>query len=153
MEEELASVLERPEVLLVHGHVKTTGGGYVASPPTIRLDPAAPAREIGIAVRTALDAFRSGVADPDDSEWLDLNKTFLKAAGFRSWRALENGAKLCHVTRRADGTYVFQIMRNGGTRGDKKGFQSFGVPDQYLNGTASDSELGTAVRTALEACK
>src|SRR6266849_6419707 len=82
-EDHLACVYERPEMLLVHAHAKTTAGVYLVEQP---------------AVRRALGAFRTGVLYPNPSEWRDLGKPFLAAAGFRSWRALEVGAKMCSVT-------------------------------------------------------
>src|SRR5713101_6963434 len=152
-EDHLAGVYERPEMLLVHAHAKTTAGVYLVEQPAIRLNPSASPQEIGAAVRRALGAFRTGVLNPNPSEWRDLGKPFLAAAGFRSWRALEVGAKMCSVTQKPDGSFIFSITRNGGTRGDKKGFQPFGVPDQHLAAQASEAELGSVVLKALELCE
>jgi hypothetical protein len=152
-EDRFASVYERPDMLLVHAEAKTTAGVYVAEQPVIRLNPTVSPQEIGASVRRALAAFRTGVAHPNQYEWRDLGKPFLAAAGFRSWRALVVGAKMCNVTQKADSSFVFSITRNGGTRGDKKGFGPFGVPDQYLAAHASDAELGSAVLKALESCE
>ena len=151
-EDRLAGVFQRPEVLLVHAHAKTTAGVYLVELPAIRLNPVVPSHEIGAAVRRALGACRT-VPHPDASEWRDIGKPFLAAAGFRSWRVLEVGAKRCGVTQKPDGSFAFSITRNGGTRGDKKGFQRFGVADQHLGAKASDAELGSAVLKALESCE
>jgi hypothetical protein len=149
----LAGVYQRSDVLLVHAHAKTTNGIYLVEQPAIRLAPMASSEEIGAAVRRALGAFRTGLPNPERSEWGKLGKSFLAAAGFRSWRVLEAGAKKCEVTQKADGSFAFSITRNGGTRGDKKGFQPFGVPDQYLAAKASDSALGLAMLRALDSCE
>jgi len=152
-EDRLAGIYQRPEVLLVHAHAKTTAGVYLVEQPVVRLSPTAQHEELGAAVRQMLGAFRTGVRHPERSEWGPLGKPFLTAAGFRSWRSLENGAKLSSVIQKPDGSFTLSVTRNGGTRGDKKGFQGFGVPDQHLAAGASDAELGIAVMKALELCE
>jgi hypothetical protein len=152
-EDRLASVLERPEVLLVHAEAKTTAGVYLANEPVIRLKPTAAPQELGAALRQALASFRIGVPHPKPEQVSGLFKPFLKAAGFRSWRSLEVGAKCCSVSQKPDGSIVIAILRNGGTRGDRKGFQPFGVPDHRLPEGVSDASLGAGVRKALELCE
>ena len=149
----LAGVYQRPEVVLVHAHAKTTAGVYLVEQPAIRLDSRPTPVEVGAAVRQALGEFRTGVAHPSSSEWGGAGKPFLTAAGFRSWRTLEDGARMLRVTQKADGSFLFSITLNGGTRGDKKGFQGSGAPDQRLAAGASDAELGSAVLKALESCE
>jgi hypothetical protein len=146
-------VYQRPEVLLVHAHAKTTAGVYLVEEPVVRLKPTASHEELGAAVRQMLGAFRTGVPHPKRNEWGPQGRPFLKAAGFRSWRSLENAAKVTSICQKPDGSFAFSVTRNGGTRGDKKGFQGFGGPDQHLTAGASDAELGTAVIKALELCE
>jgi len=149
----LAGILLRPEILLVHAYSKTTAGVHLVDEPVLRLNPSADPNEVGAAIRQVLAAYRTGVPHPKQNEWAESGKPFLAAAGFRSWRSLEAGAKSCHVTQKPDGSFSFSIFRNGGTRGEKKGFQPFGVPDRPLKAGPSDTELGLALREALQLCE
>jgi hypothetical protein len=48
-----------------------------------------------------------------------------------------------------DGRITLTPLRNGGTRGDQKGFQPFGAPVVTVAEAAPDAELGAAVIEAL----
>ena len=74
---------------------------------------------------------------------------FLRAAGVRSWRQLEANAVACWI-REENGTIRLTPLRNGGTRGDKKGFQPFDAADISVLTSASDEQLGAAVLAALD---
>ena len=149
----MAGALQRPEATLVYAEAELAGGGHLSEPPVFRLAPAASPEELGDAVQGALAAYRTAVPRPDHGEWGEAGKPFLKAAGFRSWRSLHRDAKMSWITQNPDGSYVFTILKNGGSRGDRKGFQPFGVPDQKLRADASTAELGLALLGALDLCE
>src|SRR5438093_6101350 len=133
--------------IIIHPVNKATSGVGVASTPIFRLPVAASAEEIGQAILSALDAFKDEVPHPSD--WTRHGKEFLKAAGFPSWRSLENEAVYCNFSEDGD-TLRFEPLRYGGASGDHKGFQPFGASDIWVSASASAGHIGMA---ALEALK
>ena len=139
-------IYRRSDCIIIHLVNRATSGIGIASTPVFRVLVSASQEEIGQAILAALAAFEDGVPHP--SEWIGHGKEFLKAAGFRSWRALEKDAVYC--TFSDDGSsFRFEPLRNGGTRGDKKGFQPFGAAEVVLLSQVSAAELGTAALVAL----
>ena len=138
----------RSECLLVYAQVQMPRGIGVASTPVWHLRPDGDTTVVGVAVASGLAAFHTLDADPSHSELAVLSKSFLKAAGFRSWRALEAGARGCSIEERA-GTIVFTPLRNGGTRGSKKGFQPFDAPPIVYRHDVGAATLGEALWEAL----
>ena len=144
-----AGCYRTPKFLLLHAEARTTAGVQVASEPVWLIDVEAGDIEIGQALQAALNAFVDGVPHPDRNEWRDHSARFLKAAGFRSWRSLENKARSCWI-RDGSGKVVITPLRNGGRTGDSKGFQPFGVPKIEVAKPVSAGDLGQALRTALD---
>ena len=120
------------------------GGGLISREPVVRLPKPVSAAEVGRTVRQMLDSFRF------DVEWSKGTRDeFLKATGFRSWRQLEGPARSCWIREEAAGT-VLTPLRNGGSRGDEKGFQPFGAEEIRCATGCGDEEIGAALLRALD---
>ena len=138
----------RSDCLLIYAVAQMPRGIGVLSVPVWRLHPDGDSTVAGAAVASALAASHTLPADPSQTELAALSKVFLKAAGFRSWRALEAGARGCCIEER-EGTIVFTPLRNGGTRGSKKGFQPFDAPPIVCRRDLGAVTLGDALRETL----
>ena len=139
-------IYRRSDWIIIHPINKATSGIGIASPPVFRVSVGASQEEIGQAIVAALAAFTSEVPHP--SNWTNHGKEFLKAAGFRSWRALEKDAVYCNFSDDGD-TFRFQPLRYGGTHGDKKGFQPFEASEVVVSSAVSVAEIGEAALEAL----
>jgi hypothetical protein len=95
-----------------------------------------------------LTAYRERATDLSDEEFRRNAAEVLRATKFRSWRALEAGAKSCLVDEES-GVVEFTPLRNGGTRGPKKGFQPFGATVVTSSTDAANEVMGRALMTAL----
>lgn len=115
-------------------------------PPVIRLTASAATGEIGHALRAVLSEYREGVGDPTD--WKADSAAFLRQTGFKSWKSLEGPARRCWIAE-SDEQIVFTPLRNGGTRGDQKGFQPFGAAVVTVPSESSDETVGRALLEAL----
>lgn len=135
-----------PDGFILHAHHRATSGVLVGAPPVLRLPLDASDADVGVAVRTVLGAYVEAVPHPSD--WSESGRAFLKAAGYRSWRALEAPARSCWIEV-ADGRLLITPLRNGGSRGDRKGFQPFGAEPIAAALSDSDEEVGSALKEAL----
>jgi hypothetical protein len=135
----------RSDWLIIHPVNEATSGVGIASSPVFRVPVTASQEEIGEAIIAALAAFKSGVQHHDCTSH---GKEFLKAAGFRSWRALYSNAVYCSFSD--DGISLrFEPHAYGGTRGDQKGFQPLGAAEVVASSQASATEIGAAALVAL----
>jgi hypothetical protein len=131
-------------VVLLHPVAHTRAGIGVLVPPVHRFTLEAEPASIGATLRGLL-ASPPTIVPPDGwKERADLGARFLKAAGVRSWRQLQTGTVSCWIEA-SNGGVTLTPLCNGGTRGDKKGFQPFGAALVALAEDASDAELGAAV--------
>ena len=142
-----AGVWLRPEVLILIAHLGVRGGPRYATLPVARLSPTSGVTEIGLTLRSMLGCYEE-VNDISDEDHHARGVVLLRAMKFRSWRSLEAGAKSCLIGE-DQGALVFTPLRNGGTRGPRKGFQPFGAADISLPGDASNSAMGRALMDAL----
>ena len=147
--ERYAGVYLTPEAVLPHAFKKARAGFLYGSPPVVVLRPDAPPAALGRALRGVLDAYVPNEPDPDD--WKAARAEFLKATTFRSWKALEGGAKLCNVCEDR-GRIVLTPTRNGGSRGDEKGFAPFSADPVSVPSDADEETVGRAVLEALSRC-
>lgn len=138
--------------IIVYPLAFTVDGIGVSVPPVHRLSRNAPRSNLGAALRDALFTPVSIVPPRFWKERAELGVQFLKAARVRSWRQLQLSARNCNIVA-ADGLVRLTPLRNGGTRGDTKGFQPFGAADLTVPDSASDDELGTALVEALDQSK
>src|SRR5688572_17807863 len=138
--------------IIIHPVVRTDAGAGISVPPVTRLRADAAPTEIGTALRNALDAGSAVIRHPEQDEWKPTGERFLRAAGFRSWRQLENQARYCFILA-DEGRITITPSANGGTRGPRKGFQPFGAPEITVEETVSDDIIGNAVLNALSLCR
>ena len=144
-----ASATRNSATLFIHPVGTTVDGIGIDMPPVHRLDAAADPSDAGRALRESLAASTTRIPPRFWREQREITKEFLKAAHVRSWRQLQTGAVACWIAER-DGVIVLTPLRNGGTRGDSKGFQPFGASDVTVAASATDAELGAAVIEALD---
>jgi hypothetical protein len=147
--ERLVAVFARETDLLVEPNCQATTGVWLSAGPVSRLPRTATAAVIGAAVRVALGESRRGVPHP--TNWREFSPPVLQAAGVRAWAA-QRTAVMCHVQVGPDGLRV-SPSRNGGTRGDGRGYHTLGELAADLHAGATDEELGAAVLSALAACR
>ena len=146
----LASVAARSDGLFIHALHQTDAGFWTAGLPAVRLSPEAPLTALGAAVQQALAASRRGVPTPKRNDISERDHPVLQEFGMRSWKALQGDARLCQVEQRGE-TVEITPMRNGGTKGQDKGFHelsadAFSVPVRDLTAEA----LGGAVKRGLD---
>jgi hypothetical protein len=134
--------------ILVHALAFTEDGIGVSVTPVHRFQGNADAGAIGAALRSVLFTPPSIVPPRGWKDRAPLGKQFLEAARVSSWRQLQLKAVSCWI---ASEGHVVKLtpLRNGGTRGDKKGFQPFGAPEIVLDARESDHALGAALINAL----
>jgi len=94
---------------------------------------------------------RSGRTVPHPAVWHGLAAPRLKAAGVRSEKAFQSGARSVDVER-AGRDLQIEPSRNGGTQGDGKGFVPLPELTITLPLNSSAEALGEAVRAGLERC-
>jgi hypothetical protein len=135
-----------PDTWIIHAEHRTTAGVLMSNPPVFRMPLSAATSQLGLAVRQALEGYRENVPHPTD--WKNAGAEFLKLTGFKSWRALEAPSKSCWISE-SGGELVFTPLRNGGTAGDKKGFQPFGAVPLRVPAAPSDEQLGQALMETL----
>jgi hypothetical protein len=138
--------------ILIHPVARTDAGVGVHVPPVVRLQLDASAAALGAAVRTALQQDQPAIPNPARHEWKSLADRFLKATGIRSWRRLESHALCCWIEA-TDEIVRFTPLANGGTRGDRKGFQPFGAPEVTVPQDRPDEAIGEALLRTLAACR
>lgn len=137
----------RGDQIIIFSYAHTIDGIGISVPPARRLAASADPVQVGAALRQAL--IPPLVVPP--RFWKDqqqLSREFLKSAGFRSFRQLESAARYCSIEA-TNGEVVVEPYRNGGTRGDKKGFQPFGAVKGIALEAADDGVLGAALRDGL----
>jgi hypothetical protein len=146
----MAGVYLHSGQLLLHAQRRAQAGFCVSALPVVKLSATCQAEEVGRCLRQVLAAFQDNLTDPED--WQALRTQFLQATGFKSWKALESTARSCWIEE-AEPQITFTPLRNGGTRGDSKGFQ----PNQELPVSVpchcSDEQLGKALLQALSLCE
>lgn len=146
-----AGVYLHPDRLIIYAHHLATAGFCVATTPVFILSCESSPMEVGVALRKALVNFQEGVPEPP--EWKTHREMFLKATGFRSWKALQGlPTRSCWIEE-ADGKVIFTPLKNGGNRGPKKGFQPFGRNPINVSVSVSDEELGNGLLRVLKECE
>ena len=80
-----------------------------------------------------------------------LGKPRLKAAGVKSEKAFQTGARSSSVERVGQAVRL-EPSRNGGAKGDAKGFEPLPELSESLPPSATAATIGHAIRTCLERC-
>lgn len=143
-----AGVYLHPDEFILHAQHRAVSGVLLSAPPVVRLPPQASDAALGAALREVLRAFEEGVPHPARDKWKEGAAAFLKQTGYRSWRALEGPARSCWIDEEQGGLN-FTPLRNGGSSGDRKGFQPFGAAPVMTSAAATDEEVGAALKSAL----
>lgn len=135
--------------LLVCPLRRTTAGLSVTCEPYSVLSTDVDAATLGQAAQRALTASSSVVAHPKD--WKAHARARLDAAGVKSERAFQSGARL--VTVRTNGSkVVIEPSHNGGVLDASKGFSELPEAAMKLEPSTSDAAMGKAIREAFNLC-
>ena len=134
---------------LVHPNQQTTAGVWVSVAPYLTLPPTADYTALGNAVLEALE--HSVGVMPHPKDWKGLGHPRLAAAGVKSEKAFQLGSRLVLIERSPSG-YAFQPTKNGGYRGDAKGFTPLSEQRSTLSLDCDGRELGHALKDALQLC-
>ena len=146
-----AGVYLHSDRLIIYAHYLAAAGYCIATTPVFRLSTAASPMEVGVALRKALASFQEDMPDP--LEWKTHRAMFLKATGFKSWKALQGlPTRSCWIEEVAE-KVIFTPLKNGGNRGPKKGFQPFGRNPLDISISVSDEELGNSLLQVLIECE
>jgi hypothetical protein len=135
--------------MLVHPWQRTTMGLSIASEPYVSLPLDADAKVLVDSVLNALSLSARTVSHP--TSWKDLSTARLNAAGVRSEKAFQLGARSLSIERGAQG-FRIEPSRNGGAKGDAKGFEPLPELSVSLPLTSSAETLGAAIRACFERC-
>jgi hypothetical protein len=142
-----AAVYQLKDRILVHPWQHTDMGLGIASEPYLALPLEVDAATLGKSVLHALS--ESGRTIPHPTVWKGQGAARLKVAGAQSERVFHSGARYVSVERRRDG-FLIEPSRNGGTKGDVKGFEPLPGHAIALGSESSVDDLGNAIRTGLE---
>ena len=134
--------------MFVHPWQQTTAGLGIASEPYVSLPLDARPDSLGNSVNSALS--KSGQTVPHPTIWKGLDKLRLKAAGVKSEKAFQTGARSVSIER----GQVFRLEPscNGGSKGDTKGFEPLPELSMSLPLSSTAAALGQAIRECLERC-
>jgi hypothetical protein len=145
-----AEVYQLRDRLLIHPWQQTRDGLHFASEPYISLPLDVDDRTLGNSVLEALSISGRTVAHP--ASWKEMQAVRLKAAGVKSERTFQSGARSVHVERERD-SFRIEPTRNGGTRGDSKGFTPLPERSSSIPQSSSPEGLGAAVRAGFQSCE
>ncbi len=139
--------------IVLHAEAKAGEfGPTIGAAPFLTLPPDTAPEEVGAGILAALVAYRSGVPSPTESDYDVATRSLYRAAGVGSNRRLLEASLYCRVSESQD---VLQYLpyNNGGTRGNRKGFQPK-LPMEWLlvRKPATTAELGEALARAFELC-
>jgi hypothetical protein len=144
-----AALYQLKDRILIHPWQKTTMGLGIAAAPYVTLPLDAPPHALGNCVLAALGESSKEVPHP--SSWKGQNEPLLKAAGVRSQKAFQSGARSLMVERDARALRI-EPSRNGGTKGDSKGFEPLPALAISLAPASKAETIGAAIRAAFEKC-
>jgi hypothetical protein len=143
-----AAVYELKDRILIHPWQQTTTGLGIASAPYVSVPLNAESKSLGDSVLIALSI--SGQTVPHPKTWKGLDKPRLEAAGVKSEKAFQTGARSVSVERGQ--AFRLEPSRNGGSRGDTKGFEPLPELSMSLPLSSTAAALGQAIRDCLERC-
>lgn len=145
-----AGVYLHPAALILHAQGRVPAGFHLSIPPVFLLAVSPAPDVLGCTLREALAAYQPALPQPQD--WRAHRAGFLRATGVRSWSQLEGLSRSCWIEE-AQAGITFTPLRNGGSRGAKKGFQPFGASPIACPGGVGDEVLGQALFDALGKCE
>lgn len=141
-----AGLYERGGTVFVFSEHETTAGLHIQQDDAVAVS-MLDFEGIGEAVRTALAAYRVGVAHPDFANFkpLDTHKRLLSLAGVRSLRAFYASARMVSV--KDDNGYL--ILEPWQAEGKTSEYAPVDGKARLLASTATSREVGEAVVAAL----
>ena len=142
-----AAVYQLKDRILVHPWQRTDMGLGMGSEPYLALPLEIDAANLGKSVFEALG--ESGRTIPHPTSWKGQGAARLRAAGVKSERAFQTGSHYVSVERKGS-RFLIEPSRNGGTKGDAKGFEPLPSHTIALGSDASADDLGNAIRKGLE---
>ncbi|HCU54553.1 MAG TPA: hypothetical protein DIC36_09860 [Gammaproteobacteria bacterium] len=105
---------------------------------------------LGQSLREMLASTRYGLADQEEAR--ELRKVFLKEAGFKSWKALQQDARYCQINE--NGKHLQLIpSRNGGWSGPDRGFRWLEDAKVTVAVSVTDAGLGRALLETMQRCQ
>ena len=116
--------------------------------PVRRLAATASDTELGAAVRAALSESLRGIQTPRRDDYLPRLRGLSKAAGVRTWTALEKAARLCTVWESREGSLRIVPHRHSGPIGTAGYHELTDAAFEFRE--SGDSALGAAVRRAID---
>jgi hypothetical protein len=144
-----ACVYQLKDRFLVHAESRTTAGVWLASEPFLVLPNHPTFEEIGKALLQALDNSSNDAPHPVD--WKAVHAPRLAAAGVKTERSFQEGAKLVRVSSQ-ERQYIIEPYLNGGASGDSKGFHAIATQRSAVPSDVSSVNLGANVFEALKLC-
>jgi len=142
-----AAIHQLKDRMFIHPWQVTEDGLGIASEPYVALPLDADSAALG---KAALEALRkSGRTVPHPKDWKAQAAARLKAAGVKSEKAFQAGARYVSIERDAS-RLTIEPWRNAGTTGDSKGFDPLPHLDMTLADDVSAAELGDVIRKALQ---
>jgi hypothetical protein len=121
-----------------------------AGPPVHVVASDSAAEALGRALRETLASTRYGLADKAEAR--KLGDAFVKAAGFKSLKALVLESRYCHVNE--DGKHLqLTPSRQGGWSGPDRGAHWLDDEKLTVAMSVTDAELGRALREAMQRCQ
>ena len=143
-----AAVYQLKDRILIHPWQQTTAGLGIASEPYVSLPLDAEPASLGNSIFIALS--KSGQTVPHPTTWKGLDKPRLEAASVTSEKAFQTGARSVCVERGQ--AFRLEPSRNGGSKGDTKGFEPLPELSMSLPLSSTAAALGQAIRDCLECC-
>jgi hypothetical protein len=136
------AIYRKTDLLVVHPTHESVQGFALAGAPVLKVALPATDAEIGETIRRALAGWRHGVPHP--THWPTFGKEFLQVAGFRSWKALQDGALYC-VFREDAGNLCFQPL----AKSTGQSYEGFGAPPEIVAAASAPDAIGAAAMRAL----
>jgi hypothetical protein len=146
MNQKSAAAYSFADRLVFHCELTTDFGSFAIA-PFQRLARDAAQEEIGCCVRVALDGCRTQPGMPNVKE---STKSFLAGVGVKSIAQLQRSALYVGILQ--SDAIEFYPTHNGGTAGDKKGFQPLAGEPLRVSVSASAGEIGDALMRAFSLC-
>lgn len=146
-----ASCFRYREDIFLCASCLTGAGFHFDAEPWRKLQSQQSDEALGCALRTVLGGSERVIPTPDREGMRRSRKELLRAAGMRSERQLQMQS-VCVLVVRSKASLQFIPSRNGGTRGDRKGFHHLNDAMLALPVNAPSTVLGATLRAAFERC-
>jgi hypothetical protein len=136
--------------ILIESNSYTKSGFNISSEPYFILSLDSENNEIGKTIRLALEQNKYNVNDPDFKNTNRNNKRF-KTTNVKSEKQFMKRSKCILIESKGD-IISFIPTRNGGIKGDTKGFHHLKDYKTDINALSTDDILGLTARKTWEKC-